>query len=166
MTAKRWAGRFEELILREYGRIGPRSLCVIALSPDGSAVCLAHLEEWLKQFQNVLYAVGKAILKNKHGQRRRKRFDKRLELSIGSLRKSGAYGIRIGIGRGQLALDDQASFQKEVLQQIEQIFLDNTGSMEKETGTKIRGQLQPDSQYIDSIAVFWQGGGLVLDSVS
>ena len=147
--------RLEELVAREYGKMGKGSICVIAVSPSGSAVGVPALEKWLTNFQMTVFRVGRWVLNKRYCQnpKRRKLTDQRLALSIGSLRKSGAYGIRMWMGKDQLPLEDLTGFQNYVLRFVEKMF-------EGEDVLDIRKMLTPDDAEIGELAAFWKGGGI------
>ena len=147
--------RLEELVAREYRRMKPGSICIIAASPEGSAVGMRALEEWLTAFQTTVYRVGRWVLNEKYrqGPKRRKLTDQRLCLSMGTLRTGGAYGIRLWMGREQLPLGDLTGFQQDVLSTVEEMFEGNDL-------LDIRKDLSLNDTAIGELTVFWRGSGL------
>lgn len=153
--------RFEELVKREYDKMEPGHLSLVAVSPEGFAVSLEELDAWINRFQNLLYVIGYEVLKETHTKlKKRNKTDERLKLSYEKTRQARAYGVRIKIGQGQLAFTDLTAFQEFVLKKVQKFLQSKVINIAK--AEKIRSSLMPNNNAIEEIAIFWKGGGVRL----
>jgi len=147
--------------------MGVGSLAVIGVTSEGSAISMDILTEWISNVEKCLLAIGETYLKDNYttATRRKRKAEERLSLSVGIVRKSGAYGVKLLLGKDLLALSDLNEYQEKVLTRFCELIEGVPGKVTQDKKIlKGLGKLKPDGLEIGEIALFWKGGGVILGS--